>query len=129
MGNPLNDGSMLLYMEQEWNDADLARDGAWYERNFADDATNISSRTGTISNKKESVQDTKTSKTKLELAELSDMRVRMEGNTGIVTGINHVKGRDDKGAAFDRWVSFTDTYVKRDGHWLVWATQGTEVKK
>ena len=53
----------------------------------------------------------------------------MEGNTGIVTGVNHVKGRDEKGAAFDRWVRFTDTFVKRDGRWLVWATQGTEVKK
>jgi hypothetical protein len=43
--------------------------------------------------------------------------------------VNHVKGKDDKGVAFDRWIRFTDTFVKRDGRWLVWATQGTEVKK
>jgi hypothetical protein len=32
-----------------------------------------------------------------------------------------------KGAAFDRKVRFTDTFVKRDGRWLVWATQGTAI--
>ena len=53
----------------------------------------------------------------------------MEGSAGVVTGVNHVKGRNDKGVTFDRWVSFTDTFVKREGRWLVWATQGTEVKK
>ena len=128
-GNPLNDGAMLLYMEEEWNDADLARNTAWYERNFADDATDTSSRTGALSSKAEDIQDMKTTKRTLDLAELSETRVRMEGNTGVVTGVNHVKGHDDKGAAFDRWIRFTDTYVKRDGRWLVWATQGTEVKK
>jgi ketosteroid isomerase-like protein len=65
----------------------------------------------------------------MEWAELSGIRIRVEGNAGVVTGVNHVKGHDDKGAAFDRTVSFTDTFVKRDGRWQVWATEGTEVKK
>lgn len=125
----LDDGAMLLYMEQEWNDADIAKNAGWYERNYSDDATDVSSRTGALTGKTENVQDMKTSKRTFEWAELSETRVRMDGNTGIVTGVNHVKGRDDKGVAFDRWVRFTDTFVKRDGRWLVWATQGTEVKK
>lgn len=129
MGHALNDNTALLYMEQEWNDADLARNAGWYEKNFADDATNISARTGALSSKTQDIQDMKTSKRTMESAELSETRVRVEGNTGIVTGVNHVKGHDDKGAAFDRWVRFTDTYVKRDGRWLVWATQGTDIKK
>ena len=128
-GHIVDDGAMLLYMEQDWNDADVARNAGWYERNYADDATSISSRTGALTSKAEDVQDMKTTKRVIESAELSETRVRLEGNTGVVTGVNHVKGRDDKGAAFDRWIRFTDTYVKRDGRWLVWATQGTEVKK
>lgn len=128
-GHRLDDGAALLYLEQEWNNADLTRDVAWYEQNFSDDATDIASRTGALSSKSEDIQDLKTTKRVLESAELSETRVRVEGNTGIVTGVNHVKGRDEKGAAFDRWVRFTDTYVKRDGRWLVWATQGTEIKK
>jgi ketosteroid isomerase-like protein len=54
--------------------------------------------------------------------------VRVEGGNGVVTGISHVKGKDDKGASFDRTVRFTDTFVKRDGRWMVWASQGTEIK-
>jgi ketosteroid isomerase-like protein len=56
------------------------------------------------------------------------MSVRMEGNTAVVVGVNHVKGRDDKGVAFDRNFRFTDIFVKRDGRWQVLATQGTVVQ-
>lgn len=128
-GTALDDYAILLYTEQEWNEADKNRDAAWFERNYADDATVISSRTGAITGKKEDVEDAKTSKRTTELAELSNMRVRIEGNMGVVTGMNHVKGKDEKGAPYDRTISFTDTYLKRDGRWLVFATQATEVKK
>jgi ketosteroid isomerase-like protein len=124
-GNPLNDAAVLLYMEREWNDADLARDFAWHERNYSDDFTGISSRTGALSDKGEDIASSKTST--LKSADLSDLDVRVEGDTAVVTGINHVKGTDAKGAAFDRKVRFTDTFVKRDGRWLVWATQGTTI--
>ena len=67
----------------------------------------------------------KTSKAVLDSLELSDLDARVEGNVAIITGINHVRGKDDKGAAFDRRTRFTDTFIKRDGRWLVWATQGT----
>ena len=128
-GHQLEDAPMLLYMEEDWNDADVTRSAAWYENNYADDATSISSRAGALTSKAEDVQDMKTTKRVIESAELSETRVRLEGNVGIVTGVNHVKGHDDKGVAFDRWIRFTDTFVKRDGRWLVWATQGTEIKK
>jgi ketosteroid isomerase-like protein len=128
-GSAVDDYGMLVYKEQEWNNADLSRDASWFEKNYADDATDISSRNGLISGKKETIEDLKSSKRVMELAELSNLKVRVDGNFAVVTGVNHVKGRDEKGAAFDRTASFTDTYIKRDGHWLVWATQGTEVKK
>jgi ketosteroid isomerase-like protein len=128
-GHGLTDAGVLTYMEQEWNDADIKHDAAWFEYNYAEDLTDISSRTGAISTKSEDIQDLKAPKAVMEWAELSGIHVRVEGNAGVVTGINHVKGHDDKGTAFDRTVSFTDTFVKRDGRWQVWATQGTEVKK
>ena len=128
-GSALDDHAILLYTEQEWNEADKNKDAGWFERNYADDATVISSRTGAITGKKEDVEEAKSSKRTAEWAELSNMRVRIEGNMGVVTGMNHVKGKDEKGAPYDRTISFTDTYVKRDGRWLVFATQATEVKK
>ena len=123
-GNPLGDSAVLLYMEREWNDAELARDYAWHERNYSDDFSGISSRTGALSTKSEDIASSK--KATVTSANLSDLDVRVEGDSAIVTGINHVMGTDDKGA-FDRKVRFTDTFVKRDGRWLVWATQGTAI--
>lgn len=124
-GNPLGDAAVVLYMEREWNDADMARDYAWHERNYSDDFSGISSRTGALSTKSEDIASSK--KGTVTSARLSDLDVRVEGDTAVVTGINHVTGTDDKGAAFDRKVRFTDTFVKRDGRWLVWATQGTAI--
>lgn len=125
----LGDNAILQYKEQEWNEADLKRDASWFERNYAEDATVISSRTGAITGKKDDIEDLKNRKSTVESAELSGLNVRVDGTVGVVTGMNRVKGKDDKGAAFDRLISFTDTYIKKDGRWLIFATQGTEVKK
>jgi ketosteroid isomerase-like protein len=124
-GHPLNDAAVVLYMEREWNDAELAHDFTWHERNYSDDFSGISSRTGALSTKTEDIASSKD--VTLNTATLSEMDARVEGNTAVVTGINHVKGTDAKGAGFDRTVRFTDTFVKRDGRWLVWATQGTAI--
>jgi ketosteroid isomerase-like protein len=124
-GHPLDDAGALLYMEREWNDASKRGDVAWFERNYAGDATDVSSRTGAVHSKAEEIASMKDDKTVLESLELSDLTVRVEGNAALVTGINRVRGKDDKGQAFDRRTRFTDTYIKRDGRWQVWATQGT----
>ena len=127
-GGPLSDEGQLLYMEREWNDADRKHDAAWFERNYSNEATDISSRTGALSTKAQVVAAVRDDKTQMDAMELSDMNVRVEGNTAVVTGINHVRGRDDKGEAFDRRYRFTDVFVKRDGRWLIMATQGTQIQ-
>lgn len=45
----------------------------------------------------------------------------------VVTGVNRVRGRDAQGKPFDRRIRFTDTFIKRDGRWQLWATQGTTI--
>jgi ketosteroid isomerase-like protein len=127
-GGPLSDEGQLLYMEREWNDADKKHDLTWFERNYDDDAIDISSRNGVLQRKGEVLASMKDDKAVLNSMELSDMNVRVEGNTAVVTGINHVTGKDDKGVAFDRRVRFTDVFIKRDGGWRVMATQGTTVQ-
>ena len=127
-GHPLDDAGVLLYMERAWNDASLKNDASWTERNYAFDASDVSSRNGGMMNKSQAVADARSSKTVLQSLDLSDLNVRTEGNTAIVTGINHVVGRDAQGKAVDRRVRFTDVFVKRDGRWQVWATQGTTIQ-
>ncbi|MBA3711204.1 MAG: nuclear transport factor 2 family protein [Pyrinomonadaceae bacterium] len=127
-GHPLGDAAQLLYMEREWNDAMKNRDAAWFERNYADDATDVISRTGALLTKAEAVADVRNGKDKINSNELSDTNVRVAGDTAIVTGVNHVKGSDEKGQAYERRVRFTDVFVKRDGRWQVLATQGTRIQ-
>lgn len=127
-GHPLNDAGALYYIEREWNDASKRGDVAWFERNYADDASDISSRTGAQHSKAEEIAAMKNDKTVLDSLELSELDARVEGNAAIVTGVNRVRGKDDKGQPFDRRTRFTDTYIKRDGRWQVWATQGTVIQ-
>ena len=123
-----DDESTLLRMEREWNDALRTRKVAWFERNFADDATDISSGDGSLRTKAEDIAALKTDRTVYESLELSDLRVRVEGSAGVVTGVNHLKGHDEQGQAFDVRLSFTDTYIRRRGRWQVWATQHTRLR-
>jgi len=128
-GGALNDAAQLLYMEMEWSDADKRGDAAWFERNFAENYYGVDSRTGKLNTKADDVADIKNRKDVIESAAASDMQVRVEGNTGVVTGIYQLKGRDDKGQPMNRRIRFTDIYVKRDGRWQVVASQGTAIQQ
>ena len=123
-GNPLDDSAIIWYLEQDWNDAAPKRDKAWFEKNYASDFSSVSSTTGKLSNKAEDIADLMNDKGTLELTETTDMNIRVDGNTAIVTGIYRTKGKDDKGVAYDRRSRFTDTWIKRDGRWQAWATAG-----
>ncbi len=127
-GHPLDDQGVLAYMEREWNDSWLKHDPSWIERNYASDASDISSSTGAFMTKSQAVADARGDKTVLRSLDLSDLNIRVEGNTAVVNGVNHVVGTDAQGKPMDRRVRFTDVFIKRDGRWQVWATQGTVIK-
>lgn len=127
-GHALDDAAALLYLEHEWNDADMKSDAAWFDQHYSSDFTNISSRTGKLTRKRDEMEQMKTRKDMTTSAELTNLQVRTEGDTAVVTGVNHVKGRGDDGKPYDRRVAFTDVWVKRDGRWQVLASQGTDVK-
>jgi ketosteroid isomerase-like protein len=124
----LGDGGQLAYMEQDWNDATRRHDGAWVEKNYAGGATDVSSRNGGIESKLEAIASANSDKRVFDSLELSDMNVRVDGNMAVVTGVNHWVGKDGEGKAANARFRFTDTFVRRDGRWLVWATQGTLIK-
>jgi ketosteroid isomerase-like protein len=124
-GGAVSDAQQLAYLEEDWNDATVRRDAGWTERNYASFASDVSSRTGGIETKPEAVASARSSKVTYDMLELSDLAAHVEGDVGVVTGVNHARGKDAEGHAFDRRVRFTDTFIKRDGRWQVWATQGT----
>jgi ketosteroid isomerase-like protein len=124
----LADEKTLLQMEHEWNEALKTRNVTWFVQNLAGDMTDIMSSNGSLKTKTENINLFKTDKTMYESLELSDLRVRVEGNAGIVTGVNRIRARDDEGHMVEMRFAFTDTYIKREGHWQVWASQHTLLK-
>ena len=124
-GHALDDASQLYYLEREWNDAIRDKNAAWIERNYARDATDISARTAALLTKAQSVAETRQDRGTYEVVETSEMAARVDGDAAIVTGVFHVKGRDEQNRAFERRSRYTDVWIKRDGRWQVWSSQGT----
>ena len=56
------------------------------------------------------------SSTRIELAEMSEMKVRVHGDTAIVTGVYHEKGMDSQ-KSYDYRDRFTDVWMKKAGKW------------
>lgn len=124
-GSDLDDYGILWYLEQDWNDAIWKKNKAWFEKNYANDFSSVNSTTGKLLNKAEAIAEDTDPKVTMELVETTDMNIRLDGNTAVITGVFRTKGKDEKGAAFDRKLRYTDMWVKRDGRWQAWASQGT----
>ena len=81
---------------------------------------------GQMSDKSQMVSNFKTGRTKLTSNEVSDMKVRVYGNTAVITGKADVAGtmagKDTKGQ-----IMFTRVYVKKGGSWQSVAFQQTLV--
>ena len=56
------------------------------------------------------------SSTRVEIAEIPEMKVRMHGDTAVVTGAYHEKGVDAQ-RAYDYRDRFTDVWMKKAGKW------------
>ena len=57
----------------------------------------------------------------VEVAEMSDLKVRMHGNTAVVTGAYHEKGQSH-GKPYDYHDRLTDIWMKVGGKWQVVAS-------
>jgi ketosteroid isomerase-like protein len=57
----------------------------------------------------------------VEVAEMSDMKVRMHGNAAVVTGTYHERGVSD-GKPYEDRDRFTDVWMKSGGKWQVVAS-------
>jgi len=117
----------LLQIEDAWNAAYGRHDEAWFQQNLADDYTEIGDDGRTINDKAGATAAMKADKSTAIESELSDMKVRVEGNAAIVTGVNHIRLKDPTGKQQDYKHRFTDTFVKRDGRWLIWANESTRM--
>ena len=63
-----------------------------------------------------------------ESREISDLKVRVYGDTAIVTGRSVQKGMEN-GKDYSGGYWFTRVYVKQNGHWLTVALQTTLIQQ
>ena len=124
-GNPMPDENVLRHIEREWGAAIKSKDKAWFERTFADEYTAIAS-SGKTRNKAEDIADMLSNADAVTTDEISNMKVKVNGDMATVIGRLHLVGKDKNGS-FDRNYMFTDTFVKRDGRWQVVSSQSTLV--
>jgi ketosteroid isomerase-like protein len=126
-GGPLNDADMIRYMEMDWINAVKSRDFDWMDKNYASDFTEVSFMTGAVANKQQSIEGMRADKTVFDVMEVSELNIRIDGNSAIVTGLGHGRGKMGDGKPFDIKLRFTDAFIKREGRWQIWASSATMI--
>jgi ketosteroid isomerase-like protein len=115
----------LKKLETDRAAAVVKGDIATLEKQTSDDYTLINMN-GQMSNKSQMVSAFQSGQSKLTSDELSDMKVRVYGNTAVITGTADVKGtlggKDATGQ-----IMFTRVYVKKASQWQSVAFQQTRV--
>jgi len=100
-------------------------DLATLEGILSDDLT-YTHATGVFETKAEFLGKLKSGQVKYESFAPQDIRVRVYGTTGVVTGVARVKVQV-KGELLQFQLRFTDVYVKKDDRWQMVAWQATRV--
>jgi len=122
------DGSVadsIRQLEKERVQALVRGDTAFIERNYADDYLTTSFN-GLVRNRPEVIADLKSGAIKYESMTHDDVRLRIFGNTVIVTGLDSVNGVD-KGQDITGRRRFTRVWVKQSGRWWLVANHTTRV--
>ena len=118
----------VLQFERDACKAFLDADVAALERVLMPDFT-LTLSNGDVETRADEINELRSGKVHYDVFENYDMLARLYGNdTAVVLGKTRVKGTAD-GKQFDRIVQFTDTLIKRDGHWQLAAGHVSRIEK
>ena len=113
----------IVDMERQAKEASLRRDADFSQRTLADDYVAISPL-GTITTKQDTLSVRKSGQLRYDTINVSDMVVRVYGDTAIVTARAEVKGHQ-LGEDFSGPYRYTRVWVRRSGHWQTVSYQAT----
>ena len=118
----------IMALEDSWGATQMKRDGATVGKMLLDDFT-FTAPDGSVFNKAQLIADISGSKTEYVSGANSDYKVRVHGNTAVITGLWTATVKTAKGTEVRRY-RWTDTWMKQtDGKWLCLAGQSAAVKK
>jgi ketosteroid isomerase-like protein len=93
------------------------------------DATfTLTSSRGEVSDFAQNLAEVASREPRYEIFRNHDQKVRVYGDAAIVTGITTVQG-SSKGEPFAADFQFTDTWVRRNGYWLLAASHASRLPK
>jgi ketosteroid isomerase-like protein len=113
----------IVDMERQAREASLHRDPEFSQRTLADDYVAITPL-GTVTTKQDTVSARKSGQLRYDAINVSDMVVRLYGDTAIVTARADVKGHQ-LGEDFSGPYRYTRVWVHRSGHWQAVSYQAT----
>ena len=112
--------SQVLALEKKWNEVYKRGDISAMDSLLADDFI-ITVEDGSTFSKPGYIARSGDSSVHVEISEMSDLQVRIHGNTGVVTGAYHEKGTE-RGKSYEYRDRFTDVWMNLNGRWQVIAS-------
>jgi ketosteroid isomerase-like protein len=113
----------IIEMEREAREASIHRDADFSARTLADDYVAISPL-GQVTTKQDTLSARKSGQLRYDTIDISDMVVRVYGDTAVVTARADVKGHQ-LGEDFSGPYRYTRVWVRRTGHWQAVSYQAT----
>jgi membrane-bound inhibitor of C-type lysozyme/ketosteroid isomerase-like protein len=119
-----DDVKQILQAERDICNAFEHEDADWLEKHL-DPTFTLTSSNGKVTTRADEVADLRRG-TKYDVFRNRDSKVRMYGDAAVVTGITRVGGKSD-GKPYALDFQFTDTYVRKDGAWVIVASQASRL--
>jgi ketosteroid isomerase-like protein len=113
----------IVDMEHQAREASLHRDADFSQRTLAEDYVAITPL-GQVTTKQDTVSARKSGQLRYDTINVSDMVVRVYGDTAVVTARADVKGHQ-LGEDFSGPYRYTRVWVRRTGHWQAVSYQAT----
>jgi len=113
----------IVDMERQAREASLRRDADFSQRTLAEDYVAITPL-GQVTTKQDSLSARKSGQLRYDTIDVSDMVIRVYGDTAVVTARADVKGHQ-LGEDFSGPYRYTRVWVRRTGHWQAVSYQAT----
>lgn len=119
-GQGKSEADTVRSLELKWTESYKQRSIDILSSLLADEFV-ITVEDGNVYSKAGYISHTADSKVRVDVAEMSDLKVRIHGNTAIVTGAYHEKGMSE-GKGYEYRDRLTDVWIKSAGKWQVVAS-------
>jgi|SRR5579871_3217872 len=113
----------IIDMERQAREASIRRDADFSQRTLAEDYVAITPL-GQVTTKQDTVSARKSGQLRYDTINVSDMVVRIYGDTAVVTARADVKGHQ-LGEDFSGPYRYTRVWVRKTGHWQAVSYQAT----